>query len=294
MIYLNKLVVNIGSADKEGLAGFGGNDVYMVIHAGSILKDAAGNTSPLINIMNTIPVTVITKLDSPTNIVLTPIGSSVVANTINSSTIYLTAAASIKAGQAIGGRAELYVGDKLIATDNIINEYDTSVAFTTAENTNIGLMALIPSGGVVSVKLYNAQNDMVASKDNPTLIVDYIAPTLTGISSVIYNRIAHQLYFTVTGAGAIGDNVDVTMLTMYDQVFGRYYQLTASTNGSTAIVNSENSLVVNIGNTDRIALSSFDTSNLYMNIAEGSLIKDLAGNQSLDLGLRSIPIIVVK
>lgn len=101
--------MNIGSADKEGLAGFGGNDVYMVIHAGSILKDAAGNTSPLINIMNTIPVTVITKLDSPTNIVLTPIGSSVVANTINSSTIYLTAAASIKAGQAIGGRAELII-----------------------------------------------------------------------------------------------------------------------------------------------------------------------------------------
>lgn len=291
----NKLVVKIGSVDVQGLTGFGGNDVYLIIHAGSILNDAAGNTSPLINNINTIPVTVLTKLEEPTNIVLTPIGSSVVSNTINSSTIYLTASASIKAGQAVGGRAELYVGDKLIAVDNVINDIDTSVTFTTAANTNEGLKSLIPTGGVVSVKLYNAQNEVVVSKNNPTLKVDYMSPTLTDVSSVIYHRSAHQLYITVTGAGAIGDTVDVTMITIHDPLLGKSYQLSSSKYGSTGIVNSENSLVVELGEVDRLALSNFDSPNMYITISRGSLIKDEAGNTSPNkLEEKTIPVIIIK
>ena len=291
----NKLVVNIGSVDRKGLTGFGGNDVFLIIHAGSILKDAAGNTSPILNNINTIPVTVVTELEEPANVVLTPIGSSVVPNTINSTTLYLTATASIKAGQAVGGRAELYVGDKLIAIDNVISDADTSVTFKTTANTNEGLKSLIPTGGVVSVKLYNAQNDVVVSKNNPTLNVDYIAPTLTDISSVIYNRLAHQLYFTVSGAGTTGDTVDVTMITIYDPLLGRSYQLTSSRYGSTGIVNSENSLVVDLGELDRKALANFDSSNLYISISKGSLIKDEAGNSSPNsLGEKIIPVIVIK
>lgn len=291
----NTLVVNIGSADIQGLASFGGDDVFLIIHAGSILRDTAGNTSPIINSINTIPVTVITELEAPTNIVLTPIGSSVVANTINTTTPYLNVSASIKAGQAVGGRAELYVGDKLIAIDNIINDLDTSVTFTITANTNEELRSLIPTGGVVSVKLYNAQGDVVVSKNNPTLKVDYLAPTLTNVNSVIYNRPSHQLYFTVTGAGATGDLVDVTMITVHDLILGRSYQLTSSKGGSKGLVNSENSLVVNLGEVDRNALAKFDTSNMYITISKGSLIKDEAGNSSPNsLDEISIPLIVIK
>ncbi|TAH73761.1 MAG: hypothetical protein EWM47_02550 [Anaerolineaceae bacterium] len=293
----NTLLINIGSADMTGLAGFGGDDVHLIILAGSLLRDSAGNVSPSLNHSITLPVTAVTKLDAPTNIALTPIGTVVVPNTINSSTIQLTATANIVAGQAEGGRAELYVGDKLIAIDTVIKATDTSVTFTTLDfaPTLAELMKLIPTGGDVSVKLYNANNDVVTSKSGPTLKVDYIAPTLTNVSSVIYSRFAHQLYFTVSGAGAVGDIVDVTMITLHDPILGKSYKLTASNNGSEGFVNSENSLVVNIGKNDRYALTGFESENMYITIAPGSLIKDQAGNASpIKTDAITIPIIVIK
>lgn len=292
----NTLVINLGSIDMAGLAGFGGNDVHLIILAGSLLKDAAGNVSQSLGHSITLPVTVDTKLDAPTNIVLTPVGATVVPNTINSSTIYLTVTANIVAGQAVGGRAELYVGNKLIATNKAITVSGTSVTFTTldAAPTLASLMTLIPTGGEVSIKLYNASNEMVASKSGPTLKVDYISPTLTGMSSVIYNRFAHQLYFTVSGAGAVGDKVDVNMITIHDPILGKSYKLNTSLNGSEGFVNSDNSLVVNIGSTDRYALSGFVSENMYITIAPGSLIKDEAGNTSpIRTESYTIPVILI-
>jgi hypothetical protein len=293
----NTLVINIGSSDMLGLAGFAGTDVHLLIHAGSMLKDAAGNVSPGLGHSMTLPVTVLTKPQPPTNIVLTPVGTNIVSNTINSSTQQLTATANIVAGQAVGGRAELYVGNKLIAADSVIMATDTSVYFTTSDGTPTyeELMALVPTGGDVSVKLYDANNDVVTSKIGPTLKVDYIAPTLANVSSVIYNRFAHQLYFTVSGAGTIGDKVDVTMITIHDPILGKSYQLTESRNGSAGVVNSDNSLVVNIGSSDRYALSSFESSNMYITIAAGSLIKDEAGNASpYRTEFMTIPVIFIR
>ncbi len=294
---VNTLSIDIGYSDMAALAGFGGSDVHLIILDGYLLKDAAGNTSTNIGHSITLPVTITTKLDAPTNIVVTPIGIGSLPNTINSNTIQLTASASIVSGQAVGGRAELYVGNKLVATDTLINATDTSVTFNTIDlaPTVGGLMALIPTGGEVSIKLYNANNDIATSKPGPTLKVDYIAPTLTGISSVIYNRLAHQLYITVSGAGAVGDKIDVSMITIHDPILGRTYQLTTSVNGSDGFVNSDNSLVVNIGRTDRYALSGFESENMYLTIAPGSLIKDDAGNASqIRTESNIIPVIVVK
>lgn len=292
----NTLEINIGSSDMRGLIGFGGMDVHLLIHAGSVLKDTAGNVSPSLGHSMTLPVTVVTKLEAPTNIVLTPIGTVVVPNTINSSTQQLIASANIVAGQAEGGRAELYVGNKLVATDTVIHATDTSVNFTTSDGTPTypELMALIPTGGEVSVKLYNTNNDVVTSKKGPTLKVDYIAPTLTNVSSVIYNRFAHQLYFTVSGAGAVGDKVDVTMITIHDPILGRSYQLTASRYGSEGFVNSDNSLVVNLGTSDRLALAGFESENMYMTVAAGTLIKDEAGNVSPRTEVITIPVILIR
>ena len=293
----NTLKIDIGPTDMAGLAGFGGTDVHLLILEGSLLKDAAGNGSQSLGHSITLPVTVVTKLEAPTNIVLTPIGTAVVPNTINSSTLQLTASANIVPGQAVGGRAELYVGNKLVATDALISATDTSVTFTTIDvaPTYANLMVLIPTGGEVTVKLYNANNDVVTSKAGPTLKVDYIAPTLTNISSVIYNRFAHQLYFTVIGAGATGDKVNVNMITIHDPILGRTYQLTASTNGSDGFVNGENSIVVNIGSTDRYGLTGFESDNMYITIAPGSFIKDEAGNVSPNrTEAITIPVILIK
>lgn len=292
----NTLEINIGSSDMRGLMGFGGMDVHLLVHAGSVLRDAAGNVSSSLNHSMTLPVTVVTKLEAPTNIVLTPIGTSVVPNTINSSSQQLTATANIIAGQAVGGKAELYVGSKLVAVDNVIQSTDTSVTFTTSDGspTYEELMALIPTGGEVSVRLYNVNNDVVTSKKGPTLKVDYITPTLTNVSSVIYNRFAHQLYFTVSGAGAVGDNVDVTLITIHDPIIGRSYQLTSSRAGSEGFVNSDDSLVVNIGTSDRLALAGFESSNMYITLAAGNLIKDEAGNVSPRSELITIPVIIIR
>lgn len=291
------LEINLGTQDMVGLTGFGGNDVHLIILEGALLKDAAGNKSKSIGHSITLPITMVTKLDAPNNIVLTPIGSKVVANTINSSTLQLTATATIKAGQAEGGRADLYVGDKLVATDTHITGTDTSVTFTTMNlaPTYEALKGLIPSGGQVTVKLYNANNDVAVSKSGPTLKVDYIAPTLTEVRSVIYNRFAHQLYFTVSGAGAVGDMVDVSMITIHDPVLGKSYQLTASKNGSEGYVNSNESLVVTIGTADRYKLSGFENSNMYITIAPGSFIKDEAGNGSVNrTEATTVPVTVIK
>lgn len=290
------LMINIGSLDMAGLAGFGGTDVHLVIE-GALLKDQAGNTSPSIGHSITLPVMIKTKLDAAKNIVLTPISANVVPNTINSSTSQLTATAEIVAGQAVGGRAELYLGNRLVASDTVIGPTDTTVTFTTLNLApNYGtLMALIPTGGEVTVKLYNANNEVAVSKPGPTLKVDYIAPTLTEVSSVIYNRFAHQLYFTVKGAGAVGDKLDVTMITIHDPILGRSYQLTSSRNGSEGFVNSDNSLVVNIGANDRYALTGFESSNIYITIAPGSFIKDEAGNGSPNNSeLITLPVVVIK
>lgn len=293
----NTLEINIGSADMAGLVGFGGFDVHLIILEGALLKDTAGNTSQGLGHSITLPVTVVTQLEAPTNIVLTPIGTGVVSNTINSSTLQLTATANIAAGQAEGGRAELYVGNKLVATDSLITAKDTSVTFTTlnmAPNYT-ALMSLIPTGGEVTVKLYNTNNDVVTSKAGPTLKVDYLAPTLTGISSVIYNRFSNQLYFTVSGAGAVGDKVEVSLITIYDPVLGKSYQLTNTGNGSEGYVNSDNSLVVNIGTTDRYGLAGFEAGSMYITIAPGFLIKDEAGNKSpVRTDVVTIPVILIK
>ncbi|HHT87984.1 MAG TPA: hypothetical protein GX002_03110, partial [Clostridiales bacterium] len=239
----------------------------------------------------------IPSLAAPRDITVTPVGSNIIPNTINKSTIYISVTATITAGQATGGKAELYIGSKLIATDYDIKATDTTVTFNTSDGTptNAELMALIPTGGKVSVKLYNVYNNMVSSKSGPTLKVDYIAPTLTGISSVIYNRTTHQLYFSVSGAGAIGDKVDVSKITVYDYTLGKTYQLTSSEKGSEGYVNSANSLVVNIGKADRKALSAFETTNMYIIISSGSFIRDEAGNTSqINTRAVSLPVTVVK
>lgn len=223
---------------------------------------------------------VVPGFNQPTNVTVTPAGTVVIADTLNTTSTHLTATANINPGQATGGRAELYVGSKLVAVDQSIAATDNSVTFTTSDGspTNAELQALIPSGGLVTVKLYNTSGSSTASTTgNPTLKVDYIAPTLYSISSASYNAGNGQLTINVTGAGANGDLIDVTKLSLYDSALNRSYQLT---NNSSGTVSNANTLVVNLGSVDKAALTGYGSSTLYLSVAPGSLLKDVAGNTS--------------
>jgi hypothetical protein len=223
-------------------------------------------------------------LNQPTNVTLTPVGTAVVANTLNNTTLFLAATAKITADQAVGGRAELYAGSKLVATDASIASTDTEVTFTTSDNTptNAELQAAAPAGGLVTVRLYNSSNKYtVSSVNNPTLLVDYVSPTITGIASAIFNPTGNQLTINVSGAGAIGDLVDVTKISFYDYINGRSYQLTNTSNGgSNGVVVNANSLLINIGSTDKTGLTGFGNAPLQLLVSPGSLISDQAGNLS--------------
>ncbi|MDF2944801.1 MAG: S-layer protein [Herbinix sp.] len=238
-------------------------------------------------------------LDLPTNVTVTPVSSSAISNTLNSSTLYMTASANIKPGQATGGKAELYVGSKLVAVDNVITATDSAIQFTTSDETptNAELQAAVPTGGLVTVKLYNASNNSVTSSvANPTLKVDYVAPTITGITSAIYNVAENKFYLSVTGAGAVGDIVDVTRISLYDAVLAKTYQLTNTTGtGSNGVVTNASSLVINIGAVDKLGLADFGNTSAVLTLSVGSLLTDAAGNTSPSFTTTlTIPVIIIK
>lgn len=238
------------------------------------------------------------KLDSPKNIKITPVGTSVIANTLNSTTQYMEVTADITPGQATGGKAELYVNTKLVATTNVTSATGSAITFTTSDGTptNDELRAIVPEGGAVTIKLYNAKNESVTSNTGLKLNVDYIAPTLTSVTSAIYMVNSGELYLSVSGAGAVKDSVDITRLSLYDSALARSYQLiNIDDKGSKGFVESDSSLKITLGDADRAGLAGFGTSTVTLYIASGVLIRDMAGNTSSALAAPiALPVVVIK
>ena len=237
-------------------------------------------------------------LSRPTNVTVTPAGTNIKPNTLNSTTTFLTVTAKIIAGQATGGKAELYVGSKLVATDPAISATDTEVSFTTSDGTptNAELQLAVPTGGLVTVKLYHADGPFVTSNSGiPKLLVDYIVPTLTGITSAVYNVAGNYFYLNVSGASAIKDAVDVTKLTFYDTSLGRAYTLTSTpVTGSKGTVSNIGTVLVNVGSYDKANLAGFEGSDVYLRVAAGSLLSDTAGNVLNILSeIQNIPVAVI-
>lgn len=224
-------------------------------------------------------------------------GSSVLLNTLNKFSLYMMANADITAGQATGGRAELYIGSRLVATDTTILVDDTKVTFVVPNSStnNAMLQSAIPEGGKVWVRLYNSNNNYVDSRiGNPVLVVDYLEPSITNITSAIFQVDDNELYLIAQGAGAVGDKINVNNLTIYDSNNGKSYQLTnAKKGGSTGIVKNDKSLLIKIGDVDKLAMKDFGK-DLYININYDALIIDAAGNMSANIaGNHTIPIIVI-
>ncbi len=79
--------------------------------------------------------------------------------------------ASISRNVATGGRAEFYFGSKLIATDNEIKRDDTSVDFLLGTS-GTNLSEIFSKNDFLSIKLYNANNQMVSPTWAPYIIVN--------------------------------------------------------------------------------------------------------------------------
>jgi hypothetical protein len=281
-----------GVADTESGLFTAKNDKKMTV----LIKYIANELGVRVNVKGDKVTTEIPGLDLPTAVTVTPLGGTVIANTLNSTTTSVDVKATVVAGQAAGGKAELYVGSKLIATDATIEATDTTVTFTTTDKaaTNAELQALIPEGGVVTVKLYNAsQQAVVSAVANPTLTVDYVAPVIASISSATYSASGSAITVTVSGAGAVNDKVDVTKLTFQDTTNGTAYQLTNAENtGSTGVVTSVTQLTIKLGSADQMALERMKGSTVNLIIAAGSLLIDKVGNTSASQAQQIIPVTI--
>lgn len=221
-----------------------------------------------------------TTLNAPTNVKVIPGGYSNVPNTLNTYSTSLEVSAKITPNQAAGGKAELYVGAKLVAADYFIGASDTEVNFTTSDGspTYAELQSIVPTGGVVTVKLYNSMgNSVISSVGNPTLIVDYAAPTLTGITSAVLDLVNGKIYVNVTGAGAVGDKVDVSKVALFDAAASRTYQLTGAS-GTTGTVAGQNLLIINLSTIDKSGLTGYGGSTVTLTVYTGYFISDAAGN----------------
>jgi len=195
---------------------------------GSPVTTTTGQTSFIID--NVSPV-------APSSVVITPQSGTVVANTLNSTNTYLTASAAIGAGQAAGGRAELLVVDSVMASDANILAGDTSVAFSTSDGTPLAseLQSLIPAGGAVSVRLYDAagnSSDSVAG--NPALTVDYGLPVISVHSTVTVEAASAAGAIAAYTAPNASDTVDGTTTTACLPVSGSLFAL-----GSTIVTCSK-------------------------------------------------------
>ncbi|NLP34163.1 MAG: copper amine oxidase N-terminal domain-containing protein [Clostridiales bacterium] len=294
----NLLLIDLGIKDKLGLANFDSNNMYLMVSKGSLLYDDAGNKSYNFTDDQMIPLNASLSLHAPTNVKVKTHGTNTKENTLNTTTTHITATASIIPGQASGGKAELYVGNKLVATDTNIKASDKTVSFTTSDGTptNRELKEIIPKGGTVTVRLYNANGNYLVSKaENPTLIVDYVVPKLTSISSATYVPATNKIYLEVAGAGDVGDFVVVTKLSIFDSNLQKSYTLTNdSKTGSSGVVNSSKSLLINIGSADQLKLSSFGKTSMFLTINEGVLLQDKAGNTYTNMAVQVLPLEIVK
>jgi hypothetical protein len=161
------------------------------------VTDAAGNTTASSGVNLEVDYEAPT---APTSVVLTPIGGTVVENKLNTTNTHLVVRAAITAGDAEGGSVVLKVGSTKIETVTTIGD-DGTVTFTTADAdpTNAKLRALIAAGGEVTVEVTDAAGNMTASSvSNPTLVVDYTAPTSVTLAPTGGTVVANKLNTTNT------------------------------------------------------------------------------------------------
>ena len=253
----------------------------LILNGGTI-KDAAGNNSPL-----TLPgitsgttgalatnkaiVVDTTAPATPTSLTVTPVGGTVVANTLNSTNTNMTASATITAGSATGGIASLFLGSTLLTTDASILAGDTSVTFNLGRTTAAELQAAIAAGGNLTVVLTDPAGNISNSSTALVLTVDYVAPTVS-LSASSSSLLSGQ---TSTVTATVSEPLATGSFTSSD--FG----LTPSTgSGSMATLSSASGTAPNITFTS-VYTPPATTNSASVSIGlNAGVFTDVAGNPS--------------
>ncbi|MDB5544154.1 MAG: hypothetical protein JWO64_1303, partial [Hyphomicrobiales bacterium] len=156
--------------------------------------------------------------DAPTAITITAEGGTVVAGVVNASNTNVAAHATIVAGQATGGKAELLVNGVVVATDSTILSTDTHVDFTLGSSTATALQHALTAGGAVVIKLYDAAGNVASTTAASSITIDYVAPTLTMTSPVTALKAGETasvtLTFSETPVGFVAGDLSTTLGTL--------------------------------------------------------------------------------
>lgn len=164
--------------------------------------------------------------------VLTPLGGVLVPNTVNLTTTNVQVSASMAAGTATGGQAELRFGERLLATDTVIAAQDTAVTFDLGTSTAAGLQAALAGAGALTVRLVNVVGVASLPSDPAPLVIDFIAPavTITSSRSALLSGQTALLTFTLSEAAADFGLDDITFaggtLTDFAAVSSTSYRVT--------------------------------------------------------------------
>jgi VCBS repeat-containing protein len=162
------------ATSAETLAGIAAMQ-KLVQNLSTPASDAALNTF-LTNVAEAAHTYDTTAPEAPTHITVTTVGGTLVDDTLNATNTNLKAHATIGAGQATGGKAELLLDGVAIAADTTIAATDTSVDFDLGTTTAALLRAAVTHGGVLTVKLTDSAGNATVSSETKTLTVDYAAP----------------------------------------------------------------------------------------------------------------------
>ncbi|MDP1978805.1 DUF4214 domain-containing protein [Undibacterium sp.] len=108
-----------------------------------------------------------------TNIVLTPVGGNIVANTVNSSNTNLIVSANVNGLEYFMSKAYLKINGQIVATDDSISSADTKLNFDLGTSDAVQLQAIVKSGGVVSVALIDMNGKVIESVANNYLVTNF-------------------------------------------------------------------------------------------------------------------------
>jgi len=167
-------------------AGEGSADLTVTAYTTGTVRDPAGNalaTTTLPagadNLGGAKALVIATQAPAaPGAPTVTPVGGTVVAQTLNLTNTNLTATATIAPGVATGGSARLLLGTTVLAKDVAIGSADTAVTFDLGTLTPEALQAAVPQGGLLTVVLRDAAGNDSAASVGVALVADFAPPTL--------------------------------------------------------------------------------------------------------------------
>jgi hypothetical protein len=206
---------------------------------------------------------------APTAVAVTPVGGTVTANALNATNTNMTASATITAGEATGGYAYLKVNGTIVASDVAIAGGDTSVTFDLGTATTGQLQAAVLVGGTVTVQLYDdAENTATSAVANPTLLVDYVAPTVTITSPLTATRQKASKIITFTDSGDLADPAVCSI-----DGFGTSV---VCVTGVTTLSDVPGFTALNSGDTFTLSVGGFDDAGNIGSDSEAAIVKDTA------------------